>query len=239
MHDLINYKCPVYYAQKESNNALLSYYILYYLFPALIGKIGAFRLAEIVLLIQSIIGIFILYLHLCYFFKLKNKYKQLLILILFIVFGGIVLVGKIMYGMIHPTEVSQSFHWFNDNIRIQYSTNIVLIRWVFPQCIVPWIATILFLENSNKMEDFAWIGIPILLYSSFAFVGLVGFYFIMIFYYLLKGKNIIEWIKKIFSMQNSYAICYIFPIFLLYLPGNIFQEKPDINNFHVISYEGN
>lgn len=121
-------------------------------------------------------------------------------------FGGIVLVGKIMYGMIHPAEVSQAFHWFNDNIRIQYSTNIVLIGWVFPQCIVPWIATILFLENSNKIEDFAWVGIPILLYSSFASVGLVGFYFIIIFYYLLKRKNIINWIKKIFSLQNLYAI---------------------------------
>lgn len=42
LHDHIKYKWPVYYAEKEGSNALLSYYILYYLFPSLIEKIGGF-----------------------------------------------------------------------------------------------------------------------------------------------------------------------------------------------------
>lgn len=239
IHDLITYDWPVIYELPEGGQGLLSYYIFSYLFPSLIGKIAGFRWAEVALLFQSIVGVFLIYLHLCYFLKAQKRHKQILILILLIFFGGLVLPGKAVYGYFRPVDLTSSFHWFSSTTRIQYSSNIVLMRWVFPQCIVPWLATILFLENPDKIEDFAWIGVPVFMYSCFAFVGLLPLYIGMAVYLLLKKRNFISWIKQIFSLQNIYALLCLFPVFFLYIAGNVFQEKPDVTSFFVIDYSEN
>lgn len=240
LRDLITYEWPVYY-EVDGSRALLSYYILFYLFPALIGKIGGgnFFAAEIALLFQCVVGLFILYLHLCHFLRLKEPYKQIAIFLLFLSFGGIVLLGKMMYGVLHPLEIGSSYHWFSNNVRIQYCTNIDLLRYVFPQCIIPWITTILFMENPDRIEDFAWMGIPNFLYSSFAFVGLLPFYIGMAVFILIKDRNFKMWLSSIFSFQNISAVFAVFPVFFIYIYGNIFQGKPDMVNLYINNYSGN
>lgn len=239
LHDLITYNWPVRYILDNNENAMLSYYLLFYLFPAFVGKLCGFRCAEIVLFLQSALGIFLIYLHICYYLKLNTEKKQIGVFILLIIFGGNVLLGRWIYGYIHPEDLSLSFHWFSNTVRIQYSSHIVLIRWVFPQCIVPWLVTLMLLENPYKVEEFAWIGIPVFTYSCFAFVGLIPFFVILAFAQLYQNKNIIKWIRRILSAQNIYAIFLIMPIFVFYISGNIFQEKPDIVGFHFIDYSGN
>lgn len=238
LHDLITYNWPVQYVLHDNEKAILSYYLLFYLFPALVGKVCGFRLAEIALLIQSAVGIFLIYLHICYFLKLNTGKKQIGVFVLLVIFGGNVLFGRWIYGFIHPEDLSASFHWFSNIVRIQYSSHIVLIRWVFPQCIIPWLVTLMILEKPYKVEDFAWIGIPVFMYSCFAFVGLVPFFVILTFAELYRNRNIIKWVKRIFSIQNIYAFFLISPIFVSYIAGNVFQEKPDVVGFHVINYSG-
>ena len=192
LHDLITYNWPVRYILDNNENAMLSYYLLFYLFPAFVGKLCGFRCAEIVLFLQSALGIFLIYLHICYYLKLNTEKKQIGVFILLIIFGGNVLLGRWIYGYIHPEDLSLSFHWFSNTVRIQYSSHIVLIRWVFPQCIVPWLVTLMLLENPYKVEEFAWIGIPVFTYSCFAFVGLIPFFVILAFAQLYQNKNIIK-----------------------------------------------
>lgn len=191
LHDLINYNWPVQYSLPEGGRGLLSYYIVSYLFPALVGKVSGFRWAEFAMLFQSIVGVCIVWLYLCHFLKMElgNNRKQLFLFGLLIVFGGAVLAGKMVYGYFQPEDVSDSFHWFSNQIRIQYSGHIVLMRWVFPQTIVPWLAVMLFLENPDKIEDFVWIGLPVFMYSCFAFTGLLPLYIGMAVYRFIKEKN--------------------------------------------------
>lgn len=190
LHDLINYEWPVQYSLPEGGRGLLSYYIAGYLFPALVGKAAGFRWAELAMLFQSIAGICLVWLYLCHFLKLKieNKRKQIFLFGLLVVFGGAALAGKMIYGYFQPEDISDSFHWFSNTIRIQYSSHIVLMRWVFPQAIVPWLATIIFLENPDKIEDFVWTGLPVFMYSCFAFAGLLPFYIGMAIYRFAKRK---------------------------------------------------
>lgn len=240
LHDLIDYDWPVKYSLPKGDKGLLSYYILSYLFPALVGKVAGFRWAELTMLFQSIAGIFLVYLYLCRFLKIEKKRKQLFLFGLLVVFGGAVSVGKMIYGYFQPEDVSTSFHWFSNTIRIQYSSHIVLMRWVFPQAIVPWLATLLFLENPDKIEDFVWTGLPIFMYSCFSFIGLLPFYIGMAIYRLGKEKNI--WggvLKPACSVQNMYALFGLLPVFVIYIGENVFQEKPDIVSLHRIDYSGN
>lgn len=239
LHDLIAYNWPVKYILNDNEKVMLSYYLLFYLFPALIGKIWGFHCAEIALLIQSAVGIFFVFLHLCYFLKLNTGKKQIGVFILLVIFGGNVLFGRWFYRCSNPEDLSSSFHWFSNIVRIQYSSHIVLIRWVFSQCIIPWLVTLIILENPYKVEDFAWIGIPVFMYSCFAFVGLVPFFIILIFVELYKNKDIIKWLKRIFSLQNIYALLFVMPIFVSYIAGNVFQEKPEIVGFRLINYSEN
>lgn len=239
LHDLITYHWPVKYSLGDNKEAMLSYYILFYLFPASVGKVYGFRCAEIVLLIQSVVGVFLIYLHLCYFLKLNTGKKQICVFVLLIIFGGNVLLGRWLYGTVHPEDLNLSFHWFSKIVRIQYSSHIILMRWVFPQCIIPWMVTLMILENPYKIEDFAWIGIPVFMYSCFAFVGFVPFFILLTLDGLYQKKKIKYWIKSIFSLQNIYALFLIMPIFASYIAGNVFQEKPDILKFNLIDYSQN
>lgn len=239
LHDLIDYDWPVKYSLPEGDEGLLSYYIFSYLFPALIGKVAGFRWAELAMLFQSIAGVLLVYLYLCHFLNMKEKRKQLFLFGLLVVFGGAVLAGKAVYGYFRPEDVSASFHWFSNTIQIQFSSHIVLMRWVFPQAIVPWLATLLFLEDPKKVEDFAWTGLPIFMYSCFSFIGLLPFYIGMALYRIGKERNFRGLCKQAFSIQNMYALFGVLPVFIMYIAGNVFQEKPEIVSLHGIDYSGN
>ncbi len=238
LHDLTQRQWPVRYEQPEGGSTLLSYYILFYLFPALAGKLGGFRLAEIALLVQAIVGVVLVYLQICRFLKLEDGRRQMLVLVLLAAFGGLLLPGEKIYGLIRPEDVGFSYHWFSSSVQIQYSTNMILLRWVFPQCIVPWIATLLMLDDPDGVEDFAWIGMPVFLYSCFAFAGLLPFYLGLGVLSLWKRRDVVRWLKKICSMQNLYAVCFLFPIFFTYIAGNVFQDKPS-DTLELIDYTGN
>ena len=238
LHDLSERQWPVRYEQTEGGSTLLSYYILFYLFPALAGKLGGFRLAEFILLVQGIVGIGLVYLHICRFLKLEDGCRQLLALVLLAAFGGLLLPGEKIYGLIRPEDVGFSYHWFSSSVQIQYSTNMILLRWVFPQCIVPWIATLLMLEDTDGIGDFAWIGVPVFLYSCFAFAGLLPFYLGLGVLSLWKGRDAAGWLKKMCSVQNLYAAGFLFPVFLAYIAGNVFQDKPS-DTLELIDYTGN
>lgn len=238
LHDLITYDWPVIYSLPEGERGLLSYYLLAYLFPALVGKIGGFRMAELAMLLQSIAGVVLVYLNLCRFLKTEKKGKQLLLLGMFMSFGGAILLGKAIYGCFLPQDLANTFHWYSKSVRIQYTGNTTLLMWVFPQTIVPWLATILFLEKPDKIEDFVWTGLPVFLYSCFAFVGLLPFYFGMTLYRLIREKKPLLLLKQACSMQNLYALIGILPVFVLYIAGNIFQEKPNSVGFTQIDYSG-
>jgi len=83
------------------------------------------------------------------------------------------------------------------------------IKLIISQSIIPRITTILFMENPNRVEYYAWMKIPTFLCYSSAFVELLSFYIEMVLFILIKDRNFKMWLKSVFLIK-------IYPKFLLF-----------------------
>ena len=82
--DLINYKWPVIY--EESQTALV-YYIMQWIVPAIVGKIGGWSIGNFALMIWNLIGVVLVYFLLIHICKKKDVPIFYAISKIFFVFG--------------------------------------------------------------------------------------------------------------------------------------------------------
>ena len=127
---------------------------------------------------------------------------------------------------------------YNDEFRLQYSSNMTLLRWVFPQCIVPWITFSILYDNKFDIEHYVILCLPMLFYSSFSFVGMIIFLFVMAIIYTIKNKDIKLVLKKIFSLSNVIVGLTLGGVLLLYFLGNLLVPKPDNIGLQLVEYSG-
>ncbi len=247
LSDLINKAWPVYYVnglwEGIEEHSMLTYYIAQYLVPAAFGKIfHSYRMAEIVNYVWAEIGLVLVFLNLIKILKVRTTRMQQLTVFLLCFFSGPLLLGQKLLELVYPLEEpsAASYHWliYQNEIRLQYSSNYTMLRWVFPQVIAIWIIVLLFIENKEKIEDYVALMLPAILFGTFSFVGILPAAFTMAVYMLLKEKNIKKWIKQIFSLPNITLTATLGTVLLLYFYGNITGEKSDSLEFSVINYSG-
>lgn len=236
LHDLVEKAWPVIY-QTEYGESMLSYYIGYYLLPAACGKLfHSFRMAEIVQYLVSAIGIYLLWLIVVNVCRAETARRQMICLGLIFLFGGMMVFGQAVCGNLYPENFPYgNMEWMNpETVKIQYSPNWSLLKWVSAQTIAPWVATAILLLKPDKVETYVMIGIPIILYSGFAMVGLGIMMFALCGYYVFgkKGKNL----KNIFSISNLLLAFVVGSILILYFIGNLMGEKPEYMAFHLLNY---
>ena len=238
LHDLIDYSWPVIYREREES--MLTYYIGQYLLPALFGKItGSFRFAEIVTCIWGIGGVFLVYLQLLMTVRAKGGKKQLLTLFMLLLFCGMLLpcqtVLKQIYGDVMYS--AGDYHWLSvESIRLQYRSNLVMLRWVFPQCIVPWLVVLLFWRYREKTEYYILFMLPVLLFASFSFVGIAAMGIgLTIWHFIYRGDKK-EMLRRCFSLSNLLPGILLGGIFFFYFWGNVKEIKPAYMSFAVQSY---
>ena len=220
--DLILRDWPVHYSNPDG---YMTYYIGYWLFPALFGKLAytlgadevwSFRIGNTALAIWAVILIFLLFLLLISLFQANNTKKQIFVIISFIFFSGLDLLGSI-----EPLGVNlYHIEWWADYW--QYSSFTTCLFWVFNQSVIPWICMALLLQEKD-VSSYVHIGIMCLLCGPFPFVG----YFIYaislgILYFVksIKEKKIQSFIKKVFSIQNILCALIIFPFIGAFLLAN-------------------
>lgn len=225
MHDLIDYKWPVKY-KYDKNDAIyeiigeegrLSYYFIYWLPSAAIGKITGFEIANKFLFIyQTILLIFFFYL----LSRLFNK-NSLWFLIIFFAFSGLDIIGSYIINKNYTFLLGS--HIDTWGLPVAYSSNITQLFWVFNQSIPAWIITLLFL-NAKSYKNIGILLVLSLAFSPFPTIGLV----LLITYYLLigfKNNRIIERLKDIFSKENLIAIIPFIIIALFYINNANSQPK--------------
>lgn len=83
--DLIEYSWPVIYP--ETKNALV-YYFVFWMVPALVGKIFGFTAANAMLFLWIFLGIFLTIIYLCLALQVKSVRELSVLLLVFIVWGG-------------------------------------------------------------------------------------------------------------------------------------------------------
>ena len=211
LHDLINNSWPIVF----ENGGGLSYYLCYWMVPAVFGKIFGWEVANIVLFFWSIIGIILILILLTDHFKDndgKISFPQVAIITAFMVlWGGLNLIGQfIVFAKGHGSMSLGSIYGWS---KYQYTPNNALLEWVFNQAIPAWIVGALFL-NERKQKNPQNYGILIMLlipFSPFAALGFIPLLFSDIFAYNRK---------KILSTQNVLATVSILPVFFAYYTCN-------------------
>lgn len=236
LHDLIEKQWPVIY-YTSYGESMLSYYIGFYLLPSLMGKItGSFRMAELTMFVLTVVGIYLVWMLMVALSKADKAQKQLLVLIILFFYGGMLALGQAVCGSLYPENFPYgSQEWMNpETVKIQYSSNWSLLKWVPGQTIVPWMATAMLLLRKQKIETYVMIGLPVVLYSGFAMVGLAVMMVALCVIEICCRRK--EAIREMFSVSNLMLATVIGAILLLYFWGNITGDKPDYLTFHLLDY---
>lgn len=236
MHDLAEKEWPVIY-QTDYGESMLCYYTGFYLLPAIAGKIfGSFRAAELAQYALAAAGIFLLWILVIKAGEIKSRKGQILCLgLLFVFSSGMLPLGQTVCGSLYPDNFPFGSHeWMNpETVRIQYTSNWSLLKWVPGQAVVPWLATVLLLLRPHKTQNYVLIGLPVLLYSGFAMVGVAAMMLAVYLCDIVQGRW--QRAKKAFSASNillAAAGC----VQVFYFWGNISGSKPEYLGFHWLDY---
>ena len=229
--DLINFKWPVVY---QFNNTALVYYIGYWMPAALIGKFAflltnsasvAWAVGNFALLIWSCCGVMLVFLLLITTVKANTRKKMLATSLLFIFFSGCDALGFLLF----KNGFAWHIEWWASVY--QFSSITTCLFWVFNQTVISWII-ILCLINEKSIKNFAYIGVMALPAGPFPFLG-IFIYCICIAtkhgIIAIKQKEIKEFMKDIFTVQNIFSCLVIVPIYLLYYKSNAAMSGNDSN----------
>lgn len=241
---LVKEKWPVIYTGKYGKS-ILSYYMGLYIIPTLIGKVlgGNVFLAEIFLLIWTTLGIVLTVYLIADYFKVNSLKNFLIILLVMFLFSTFINPMISIYRYLNMNDsyfnYEKMYHWISKSIRIQYSANLILIRFVFQQAILGWVSAIMILKEKNKPQNIMLILAPLSFYSVFVFLGAVFVYFLFIIYKFYTNNRKMNYLKKLFSIQNIIFLPTTL-FFMIYFGSVFFQKKDNYNslNFEIINYSG-
>ena len=186
LNDLINYKWPVVYNYNTQTNPevieifglvsgerAFSYYFVYWLPAALIGKIMGFGAANVALVIWNSLGIFLGFVAMC----AVNKRFSSAMPFLYVFFAGLDAIPN----AVHVLTGYDAWLWLEGYVPgISFVANFTELANVFNQ-IVPCFLIMAVLLMSNNMRSAGLTGGLLFAYSPWAVFGLlpiiIGFFF--------------------------------------------------------------
>jgi hypothetical protein len=168
LHDLVTYPWPFAY-QAGGQVELLRAPLGLYLLPALVGKLGGLRCAEVALWAQSAV-LLALILSLASGLFEQNS-KRLVGLLLFVGFSGMDVVGTWLLGR----RLDAHLEWWSD---VQFSSTATLAYWVPMHALAGWLGAVLYLLwRTERVPLFAFLSfLPLIaLLSPLALIGIMPF----------------------------------------------------------------
>ncbi len=218
---MVNQNWPV-----ESSNrlAILTYYIGFWLPPAVVGKIfHSTQIGYYAQVLWASIGVFLFF----YYVLATLKKKTLWPVILFIFFSGLDIIGEFLIHGGSRTFFNPVSHleWWYPGM--QFSSFTTQLYWVFNQAIPAWIITMLiYLQRNNKNMIFIYS--CMFLHSTLPAIGILPF----LAYCGLKNnlpdnhgilslKNILNSIKTALTFENIAGGGIITIVTYLYLSNNV------------------
>ena len=212
MHDLIEYNWPVIYPSGKG----LSYYLTYWMVPALVGKLFGFYAANIILYLYSAIGVSIVMLLLISLFvdengKISAK-KSAVVMIFMILWGGMDALAQylIYFGLGKGSLALEAVYAWSV---YQYTPHNGIIEWVFNQGIPAWIGTLLYLRERKKksVDCYGIIVMLMLAHCPFSAVGITAIMFVDVVMFKINGG---------LSVSNITAVLGVLPVYWAYYSMN-------------------
>ena len=238
LNDLILRSWPVVYKDADGHLCMLTYYLGQYLVPAFMGKLfSSYRIAELTMATWSFIGLLLVYFHLLRVLKGEGMIRPIVIVMALILFSPPLAVAKsIIFRAYDGLDFGGEWFWYSDNLKLQYTSNWGLLQWVFPQAIVPWLVTLLFINQVRRVEYYVPLLLPVLFYGAFPFLGLLPYALVAAVYYLIKKENRWSYIKRVFSTPNLVISFTVGLVLIFYLWGNVAEPKPNEVSFRFLDY---
>ncbi|MCI9079550.1 MAG: hypothetical protein HFH68_11630 [Lachnospiraceae bacterium] len=239
LNDLVTHSWPVYY-KNGNEKSMLVYYIAQYLVPALAGKVfNSFNVAETAQYIWNVFGIFLVFLNIVMFLHIYDSKKKIfagLFIVLF--FSGALWLAQeaayFIYG--DRLDCRGSLHWLTgNNFNIQLRSNMASLMWAFPQWIVPCLAGSMLFRFKNYIRHYVTLLMPLLLFASLSFLGVLPIAIIYAIYMQVKSRDI-KHLKNILSTGNIVSFLSLGTVLLFYFYGNVFMEKPAEIALHTTNY---
>ena len=220
LHDLVNYDWPVYYPDK---NGYLCYYFIFWLIPALVGKIfGEMSMAYIALACWFFLILIVAFLLIAYYFKEYCSSVLKAIVVFMILWSGINILGQYLMNHVglypYPAEFGNN-EGYCDALRnpdglpfcFLYRSNNDFLSQCYNQLPV-WIVVPLMLQN-RKIRNYAFLGLLLFPFSPWGTVGIALMMGVDAFVYFVKTRSITKFSKEVLSVPN---LCAIFSVFLVF-----------------------
>lgn len=244
LHDLINYQWPVSY--KDGFDSSLTYYIAFWMIPALLGKSAAiffgvqagWIVANIVVILYCSIIIVVIVLLLISHLDATSMKRVLLLFGVLVFFSGMDIIPTLIsQAGKEPFVMRTHLEWYT---YIEYSAMTTQLSWVVNQAVPAWLVTSLLLHE-KKMNHFAFLGLMLLPFGPLPFLGII---ILMIPKALRKLLGPMEtkdrWveIKQLLSIPNVVATGIILPIYFFYYSSNATASGSGIgwNQFNYSGY---
>lgn len=240
MRDLIQNEWPVYYYL--GSRSMLTYYLGQYMVPALAGKMfgESFEAAQIAMLIWNFLGLWLIFTWISVVTRAVSIKRQMTCVLMLFFFGGMLPVAQILVTSWFEVGFLHEFDYFRflnyDGLNLQYRSNITDLRWVFQQCLVPWLTILVFLRYKDYRRHYLTMLLPNFLYAAITFIGAVILAVsqaIVDLVRMQRQKLAGRWVKDIFSIYNIGLGVLLGGMLLLYYWGNVFSEKPEAMGFGI------
>lgn len=199
------------------------YYLFYYLPAALIGKIfGSLMVARLTLFLWSVYGLTLVGCWLLHIvsqrFRLNYK-KIFFVLAVFILWGGLDIVGQGIKMLLSNNPNMSFFSWFDhwSLPYFMYHANFSSLYWCFNQCIPLWLIVLLILHLQDIRTIIFFFSFS-LLYSPWGAMGLLPI--VAVFILTEIGKKGLSAFREIVNFPNI-----VFPLLLLLVVGSYYLSN--------------
>ncbi len=225
LRDLINFEWPVYYPEIDAG---LCYYLIFWLVPALFGKIFGLVGAFFVQWIWMLFIVLVSFLLISYLFRDYRAHVLWLICSFIILWSGINLLGTILtdvmgwnpYGGINMRATEDYCAGFanGESFNFLYRCNEEYIKQIYNQ--LPIIVCVpLFLQN-RKIHNFAYWGLLLFPFSPWGTIGLGILMIIDAIHHIIIKNNFKSFLREVFSIQNICSVFSAFVVFGLFFTAN-------------------
>ncbi|EFB75046.1 hypothetical protein [Subdoligranulum variabile] len=209
--------------------------------PALVGKFTNYDVGQTTMMFWFACGIFLVCHILCNVLEEEKKhwYTIFVVFVVLMLFGTFITPMSGIYKVLEPEAMGDGIHWFTSELRIQYTSNLMLMRWVTPQFVPTALCVALLVQYRKKPAIWGLILAPLAIYSTFTFVGMAFLMLLLFLFDLLAQakKERLTFFKSLFSLENIAAL-FVALLLLAYIACNYLQSKPESANlgFKIVDY---
>lgn len=239
LRDLIDFEWPVYYPE---TGAGLCYYFIFWMVPALFGKIFGLGIAFAVQWIWMLSIVLISFLLILYLFKDYRVQVLWLICSFMVLWSGINILGTILtdirgwnlYGLQMGLNEAYCDAFFNgESFNFYYRSNQDFICETYNQILI-WMVVPLFVHN-RKMHNYAFWGILLFPFSPWATIGFGILMIIDAIHHIIEKSSFKLFLSEVFSIQNLCAVFSVFVVFGLFFTANSRTDASQGGGFGIIT----